>query len=142
MWVDSRRPFRTPLIVLLMSGAAGCASLRSYPVCLYDTELAAATSADAAWPDLRMRLGQVLEVGGAEKTSVVVNSRMAVAKTTQGQDRKITRVWPRLACFGRSGGTETDAALRICTAYVQEFLAKDRARRPTPASVACRTVGG
>jgi hypothetical protein len=121
----------------------GCATVRTYPICLYDTNLGAAEAAERNWPTLRSQLSETLSLATNDPDDVVViHSRVAVARTTVRQDNALRSLWPPIACYGLSAGTTSSELLAACQVYIRALLEADRSGQPLPANVvvpACQT---
>jgi hypothetical protein len=61
-------------------------------------------------------------ITGDERDVVVVQSRLAVAKTTGQENEGLLSLWPPVACYGMSGGGEDRQALQTCEKYVQRYM--------------------
>ena len=131
------------ILGLIVCVATACSHVRSYPVCLYDTDLGAAQQARTEWPAVRAQLVKALALaaGGTDQV-VLVSSRIAIAKTSEGEDVHLQRVWPAMACYGASGGTASGQLLSACTTYVKALMESQRKGTPLSTNVAvpaCQT---
>ncbi len=132
------------LLLMPMFLAGGCATVRDYPICLYDTELEAAAAAARSWPQLRLNLRSGLALHTRRPAdAVIISSREAVAKATPSSHARIRRWWPSAACYGSTLGGESGQRLDICTNYVRARLATHGRQKSVATSVvkpACVTV--
>jgi hypothetical protein len=115
------------LFVAMASVIQGCSTVRSYPVCLYDTDYGAINETEAAWPSYKTSLESALALETGDRSKVlIVNSREALAETMRSQDKQILKIWPRIACYGRSSGGTSAQELQNCQNYVTSRMLADR----------------
>jgi len=117
--------FRRPPIALvaLLPLVVSCTEVRTYPICLYDTTYGAMGQAKEDWPVLQTKLTKTVALVTEDpKSIVVVTSRAAVVKTTKVEDEALQGIWPPIACYGSSSGSESALALQNCEKYIRAYM--------------------
>jgi hypothetical protein len=105
----------------------------TYPICFYDVELGAVETARATWPEYAKKLEAVLSARVPNrKKFTVVSSRSAVVWTTTYAHRQLARIWPDVACVGRSGGGTTEEQRKRCVRFVAMTLKSRLEKAPAP----------
>lgn len=102
----------------------GCAHTRTYPICFYDVNIGAVSSARVEWPNLKARYEKILtSITGDNKNWAVLSSRIAVVNARYYTHDEISHIWPSIACYGESGGAESMRLRRACEIYIENSLA-------------------
>ena len=112
------------MLCIAVAALFGCAAVpRLYPVCFYSEAPSVDTFARIYAPQLQNALNAQLANSSWRQPIVVMHSgRWIIASTTENEHAKLSALWPRLACIGRSDG-ETDAMMEsYCVGYVYDFL--------------------
>ncbi len=108
----------------------------TYPVCFYDVELGAVSSAKASWTTQTDRLAAALaSIVGNKKQVTVVSSRNIVVLAPKYRHRRIRGIWPEIACIGQSGGETSANRRKICVSYIREVLKAFDTKTSPPADV-------
>lgn len=106
-------------LLFLVLCTVRCATIKPYPVCFFDC--------NDVKPDQRQLYTDSLAsyLRKESKTVIVLPSnRWILAKTNPIKHRRLTKMWPRLACIGTvTSGTDVEENAH-CTQYIYEFMSQ------------------
>lgn len=109
----------------------------NYPICFYDTDLGAVTSAKKAWPEYSKNLANAITMVTHRNNSVVVvNSRNVVVRTTRFRHRQLEKMWARIGCMGQSGSATADTSRKRCEQFMNEVVVQKKEPLAAPS---CQT---
>lgn len=104
-------------VVLLIINSIACATIKPYPVCF--------SNCDAIDKDSRRKIvdsiSQYLKLE-SKKIIIHPSSKWILAKTNPIQHKRLTKIWPRMACIGDvTSGTEVTKNSR-CVEYIYNLM--------------------
>lgn len=110
------------ILFALLSSLAGCASIKPYPVCFYNCD----TPDEEKKIEIIKKLSEVLEKETNKEVVIHPNLRWILVKTNNSQHRRLTKIWPRIACVGNvTSGTQVSEN-SDCVKYLYEFMKKKK----------------
>ena len=130
------RACTTLLTFWLLSGCsatqveAPLAAPRLYPVCFYNQPPSQKVANEYYLPRLQSTLQQLVTQASVMNLSPPVDvvstpdGRWLVARTTEAENEKLARVWPRIGCIGTALDSPAVRREADCVAYLSEFVSK------------------
>jgi hypothetical protein len=118
----------------------------AYPICFYDVDLGAVDTARQSWPSYSKKLELALQGNIVNKKKVtIVSSRSAVVWASKYSHRRISKVWPEIACIGQSGGGTSENRRKVCVKFVTALVRSKLEGSPMPTDIlepVCQTFLG
>jgi len=114
-------------VVFLMyavQSITACTSLKSYPICFFDTDTAQIETARANWKTVAARLQTAIRpMVGRFGDVEVASSTTFVIKADEKTHDELRAAWPLLACYADTSGSEGARLLDICRKYIRALVA-------------------
>lgn len=108
-------------VVLLVLNSVGCSTIKPYPVCFSDCN----TVDKESRRKIVDSLAQYLKLESKE-TIIHPSSKWILAKTNSRQHKRLTKIWPRMACIGDvTSGTEVTKNSE-CVEYIYNFMSNKK----------------
>lgn len=113
-------------VAYISGGATASAKPRLYPICFYNNNRPELVEFNSYYaPSLIAAFRAIAYMSVKAQIVPSPDGRWLIADTSNVQNTRIARLWPRLACIGNAGNTDRIRAEKVCVDYVKELLSTD-----------------